>query len=134
MRSNAGYIFLKTLSFFAIIFVIISFFYEKNLEELYKNELNLSIKNEIKIQSDIIKVAIDTANKDILILADNIKLTKIERLKKSNFVKFLEFHSLYTNLKLLDIKGEIIIESSSSEKFNFTKLKYFENIEKLEKF
>lgn len=134
MRSNAGYIFLKTLSFFAIIFVIISFFYKKNLEELYKNELNLSIKNEIKIQSDIIKVAIDTANKDILILADNIKLTKIERLKKSNFVKFLEFHSLYTNLKLLDIKGEIIIESSSSEKFNFTKLKYFENIEKLEKF
>lgn len=76
MKNKVSYIFLKTLAVFSLIFFIVSIFFIKNIEEIYKDEINSSIKVDLEHKSTTLKNILIDIKKDITLLSNSYENDK----------------------------------------------------------
>lgn len=103
MKNKVSYIFLKTLAVFSLIFFIVSIFFIKNIEEIYKDEINSSIKVDLEHKSTTLKNILIDIKKDITLLSNSY-----ENDKKS-LAYFLTFKNEFSNAKIIKINNKELL-------------------------
>ncbi|MGB5918031.1 sensor domain-containing diguanylate cyclase [Arcobacter sp.] len=133
MNKNISYVFLKSLIFFIFIFVLVSFTYIKNLENIYTNEINNSIESELNLKISTAKNNFETLKKDLLYISEVYELNKDYSTIKKELSTLLALKKSYMEICFLRNDGTKLLEIKKKTTNEFATSKYLSIIKQLKK-
>ncbi|MGB9801601.1 MAG: hypothetical protein ACPLSX_01440, partial [Arcobacter sp.] len=133
MNKNISYVFLKSLIFFIFIFLLVSFTYIKNLENIYTNEINNSIESELNLKISTAKNNFETLKKDLLYISEVYELNKDYSTIKKELSTLLALKKSYMEICFLRNDGTKLLEIKKKTTNEFSSNKYLSIIKQLKK-
>lgn len=111
MKSKVSYIFIKTMTLFILIFLVVSMFYIKNLKDIYVEEMNNSIKSDLNNKTEIIKNSLFDSKQKIITVVKSYEENKDLKILQKDLDYLLRFEKEYLSIKFFDLNIDEVIDS-----------------------
>ncbi|RXJ81827.1 sensor domain-containing diguanylate cyclase [Arcobacter sp. F2176] len=133
MNKNVSYVFLKSLIFFSFIFLLVSITYIKNLENIYKKEINNAVESELNLKISTAKNNFVTLKKDLLYISEVYELNKDYSTIKKELSTLLALKNSYLEICFLKNDGTKLLEIRNKRTSKLINNKYPSIIKQLKK-
>jgi diguanylate cyclase (GGDEF)-like protein/PAS domain S-box-containing protein len=133
LNKNFGYIFLKAIIFFGLIFLIVSSSYIKNLESIYTKEFNDSVESEVDLKVDTIKNDFKILKKDLLYISELYNVNKDTSIIQKELASLIKLKKAYLEIYFLKNDGTKLLEIKNHVCEEFINKKFLDKLKKLKK-